>query len=241
MTYTNQAGANATFGNVVIAGTSAATTLASNLTIDSLTIAASDTLVSAGYSVDINGFGWVKGKFDASGGTGGTTNITVSGNWTLDSAGTFVSGSSTITFDGTLAQSVTTTGKTYNNLIVTNKTAAVSFTDDWTATVFQDTTPDSQLLFNPGSTYTVSGALTLTGAFNHRISLDTIGGSLTQFNFNIPVGVTVNYLTVRNSGVIGTHNIYVRKSVNRGNNKTDATPRWIFEDIGNSIWYGTMF
>lgn len=90
-------------------------------------------------------------------------NITLAGNWS--NSGTFTSGSNTVTFDGSSAQTLTSggtgTGQDFNNLTVNKGGGTLSLATnavdiDGTLTVTAGT-------FSPGSLATTAGALTVNG------------------------------------------------------------------------------
>src|SRR6185295_16215453 len=96
LTYRDNVGGT-NFGRLVIDPT---TTLGSDLTADSVHILTGDTLVTAGYEMDVNG-------------TNGRTTINVSGLWDM-TGGTFTNTLSTVIFDGT--STVTSQSKNFWNV-----------------------------------------------------------------------------------------------------------------------------
>jgi len=65
---------------------------------------------------------------------------------------------STVTFDANALQTVTSISETYNTITVTNASVAgVVFADAFTTANFTDITPSSNLTFNAGDTYTITG------------------------------------------------------------------------------------
>jgi len=93
---------------------------------------------------------------------------------------------------------------------------------------FQCTTAGKTLQFASGSTQTITGALTLTGASGNEITLVRSGGAgLDQWNININPGASssVKNVSVSNSNASG-ESITAVNSVLGGNNTN-----WIFETV----------
>src|SRR6185503_13419777 len=95
LTYRDNVGAT-NFGRLVIDPT---TTLGSDLTADSVHILTGDTLVTAGYEMDVNGTIDIDGSLNAAPGADGRTTINVAGLWDM-TGGTFTNTLSTVIFDG---------------------------------------------------------------------------------------------------------------------------------------------
>ncbi len=163
--------------------------------------------------------------------TANTSTINVSGNWT--NSDTFTAGTSTVNFDGAALQSVTAcsacTLGTFSTLQSSNASAAgVSFLDAFTTTNFTDSTAASKLTFKAGSTYTVSGTLTVDGTSGNEIVLlsDT---PATRFTLDVTGGAqTVAYVNVTDSQT-STNDITAYNATNvSGNDDGEATPHWVF-------------
>ena len=205
------------------------TTLASALTIDSITITAGDTLVTAGYSLDINGFGWVKGKLDSSGMTGGVTNVTVSGNWTVDPGATLTTGSSTVTFDGVAAQTSLLSGQSFNVMAVRNVSGGgVSMSDALRATTLT-ALPGATLKFKDGVTHTITGGFTVSGASGNLTILKSINDG-SPWTLALPDTASLTYTNIRDSSISATtkkaYCLKIRGCVDSGNNT-----KWIFRRL----------
>ncbi len=187
----------------------------------------------------------VDGNLTITGGTldtklGNNYAINVGGNWT--NADTFTPRSGTVIFDGAAAQSVTSGASAYNTLTSTNASASgVTFTDAFTAANVTDTTAGSRLTFNAGSTYTITGTLTVLGTLINNVQLlSSSAGS--RFTLDVTGSAqTVDYVSVKDSNA-STNNITARNSFDLGN--TDgpmAAPHWIFINPINSVLFGTDF
>ena len=86
----------------------------------------------------------------------GTSTWTVAGDWDNANSSTVLVGSSTVTFDGIAAQTVSSGAQTFYDLIVTNSSAYVTFDDAFETTDLTVTTPGASLRFADGLIYTVS-------------------------------------------------------------------------------------
>ncbi len=119
-----------------------------------LTISTSGTKTAAAALNVANGFTLSTGTF-----TGGAFSHSIGGNWSMAS-GTFTSTGTTIIFNGTAAQTITSTGS-FNNLTINNSSADISL----------------------GGNITVSGTLTftlgkiITGAYSLISSSGTVSGA----------------------------------------------------------------
>lgn len=158
------------------------------------------------------------------------SSVTVGGSFHINSSlGTFTTTGSTVTANGTALQTIQTNTKNFNNLNITNASAAgVQFLDGFTAANITDTTPGSRLTFKNGATYTVSGTMTLTGSSGNEISLlsDSAGVRFTLTPSGAPQ--TVSYVNVKDSQAT-TNNITANFSINSGGNDDAAgEPHWIF-------------
>ena len=125
-------------------------------------------------------------------------NITLAGNWT--NSGSFTANSSTVTLNGAAASTQIITGNTsFYNLYAT-------------------TTSARTINFASGSTTTVTGTWTATGASGQHISLGRDGGTGTnQWNIN-PTAWSVNYVTPSNSNNQAASPINPTNYTDGGNN-----------------------
>ncbi len=160
------------------------------------------------------------GTFDTS--ASGTNSITVGGDWSKDPPSTFVVNNSTVTFDGTGAQSVTTGGADWNEIEVTNSSSSgVTFSDNFTSTKLTCTTPDAHLTFKSGETFVISadGGLDLEGADGQPIVLSATNpgsqwtinpseGSWTVFDVDVKDSINADPLYINPSDSIDSGNNY---------------------------------
>ncbi len=172
-----------------------------------------------------------------------SSSISVSGNWTKAASGAFTANSGTVTFNGTSAQTVTTNNQTFYGLTVSNTHVnGVTFTDAWTATNFTDTTADSVLKFQNGTTYTISGTLNLNGTSGHPIVINTDDGSDANFVFDVTGGSpNLTNLTVNHANA-ATNNIRCLTSngcTDGGTNNTGGpAKKWLFVlERSNAIFF----
>ncbi|GEM_PF-3769849 len=123
-------------------------------------------------------------------------NLTLTGNWS--NSGTFTARLGTVTFNGASSSTISGSTTFYDlKCIIAGKT----------------------LNFESGSTQTVAGTLTLTGASGNLILLRRSGGAgLDQWSIKPQGTVSVSYVDVANSNNTGTDQIYADDSVNSGNN-----------------------
>ena len=162
------------------------------------------------------------GEIDA-----GNGSINATGDWS--NSGTFTAGTSAVTLDGTTAQSITSNSATYNDLVVTNSSGGgVTFTDDFSITDFTAITANTNLTFDGGSTYAITGTLDLNGqATGTEITLRSNAAS--AYTFDVQGGPQiVNYVDVQYSHAL-SNDITANNSINSGNNDDLlASPHWVF-------------
>ncbi|NOY71716.1 MAG: hypothetical protein GXP14_04970 [Gammaproteobacteria bacterium] len=142
---------------------------------------------------------------------------------------TLISTNSSVFLNGTAAQTVLSSGESFNNLIVTNaSTAGVRFLDALTTTNFTNTTAGSTLTFDTGSPHTVLGTLNLNGTNSSEIILQSdVAG--TRFTLDVTSGMqTVSYVNVTDAEA-SSNNIIANNSTSVSNNDdVDPSPHWIF-------------
>ncbi|UCG35640.1 MAG: DUF11 domain-containing protein [Candidatus Omnitrophota bacterium] len=169
------------------------------------------------------------GEIDA-----GNGSINVTGN--LSNAGTFTAGTSTVTLDGTAAQSITSNSATYNDFVVTNSSGAgVTFADAFSTTDFTAITANTNLTFDGASTYTITGTLDLNGqASGTEITLRSDAAS--AYTFDVQGGPqTVNYVDVQYCHA-SSNDITANNSINSGNNDDLlGSPHWVFASATATI------
>jgi len=141
---------------------------------------------------------------------GTNSTITVGGDFEIRDIGTgsqqatFTSANSTVTLNGTAAQTVLSSGASFNDLVVTNASGAgVSFLDALNTTNFTDTTAGSSLTFQSGVSHSISGAFTLSGASGNEIILRSDSGG-SQWGINITGTKAVDYVDVQDSDASGS-------------------------------------
>jgi hypothetical protein len=125
-TFTDNHSSKVNLGHVQVGASPGTTTLASDMLATDLTIPTLDTFNTKGYDVTVTDFFDCQGTCvldttdTAPNNEGDGTRITVGGNWTMSSSGTFTSTSSTVEFNGAANQTISTGGKSFNNLTVNN-------------------------------------------------------------------------------------------------------------------------
>ncbi|HEY7708504.1 MAG TPA: hypothetical protein VIG57_00550, partial [Candidatus Entotheonella sp.] len=128
--YYNDGVGGINLGRVVVDPT---TTLVSDFTADSLTILANDMLVTDGYEITLLGSMTILGTLDATGGTDGSSTITVGGTWDM-SAGNFYSAASTVIMNGTMAHSISSGSNDFENLYLNDGLVGYWKLDETTTT-----------------------------------------------------------------------------------------------------------
>jgi len=140
----------------------------------------------------------------------GALSFTVASNWTF-SGGTFNHSDGIVTFDSTGA-AVITGGTTFYDFVSSTGGKAFTFAD--------------------GSTQLVNHAFDFNGQDGNLITLNVVGGG-TDWNIQSNFGaLSVTYLNVSNSNVVGVtgHDINCTNctGVGQGNDDAGASPHWIF-------------
>ncbi len=145
---------------------------------------------------------------------------------------TLISTNSNIILNGTGAQAVTTNGKAFDTLTQTNASSAgVTFNDGFTVNQLTNTTPNSNMTFTSGETYTINNGVTLQGASGQLITLapSTAG---THWNFNLNSGATkaIDHVSVSWSDASGSHS--TQKRIDPSNSLDDGnTIDWFYKTI----------
>ncbi|VAW48249.1 hypothetical protein MNBD_GAMMA04-1207, partial [hydrothermal vent metagenome] len=138
-----------------------------------------------------------------------------------------ISTNSELILNGTAAQFVTTNGKAFDKLTITNPSVSgVTFNDGLTANTLTNTTPNSKLTFTSGETYTINSAVNLQGASGQPVTLEpTINGSRWNFVVNAGATKTLDHLAVSWSDASGTHS--TQKPMNPSNSvRTGSNIDW---------------
>ena len=176
--------------------------------------------------------------------TASSGTIKVGGDWI--NRGTFIHGGGTIELNGTALQQITAAGSDFYNLVQTNASGAgVTFLDNFTTTTLTNTTGNSTMTFNAGSTYNITGTggLTLTGTAGNLVTLvsSTPG---TVWNINPSgAGWSVDYVDVSDSFNSYEDPILPTNTVDNG-----TTINWFTSDFDTDeipdyyeyAYYGTL-
>ena len=200
-----------------------------------------NTYSTGGFALTVSGNIQVGAGSDSGTKTFNATNstVTVGGNIDIRSGTTaFTNTSSTVILNGAATQTVLMSGKSFNNLTITNASVGgVQLLDGFSAANFTDVTAASKIIFKAGATYAISGTLTLTGSSGNEIMLlsDSAG---TRFTLNITGGAqAVSYVSVKDSQS-STNSITASSSINvSGNDDLESAPHWIFEKIISGTIY----
>ncbi len=156
--------------------------------------------------------------------------LTISGNLTV-SSGTFVA-PATLTIGGNFT----------NNDIFTNNGGTVVFADASQPSVVSGsgaisfsnlsvTTPLKQLIFASGKAVSITGVLTLTGAYGYPVQINAT--SSTQWLVNKSGSSSVTYANIANSGCdSGTADITLDGTNQNGGNNG---PCWVFSDSQSTL------
>ncbi|MDH5729887.1 MAG: hypothetical protein OEZ58_12905, partial [Gammaproteobacteria bacterium] len=164
--------------------------------------------------------------------------IKVSGDWL--NAGSFTPGNSSLIFNGTSAQSVTSGVSNFYDVTVSNSTTplSVDFLDGFNLHDLNAITASSVLRFKGTANYTFSGALNINGqSTSTRINLLSDNTGVDKFTFTVPSVQSVDYVDVSDGDAAG-FDITANFSINSGNNdNAAASPHWIF----SSTIEGTVY
>ncbi len=142
----------------------------------------------------------------------GNSSVSCAGPWNLvdgSSSVTQNAGTSTVTFDGTGPQNITSGGSAFNSILISNTSADVTFMDDLTAANFTSNTPSASMKFNAGSTYTITD-LFLNGAPGGFITLDSTSathGPGDRWNLIVTGTQSLSYVIVSDSDASGGNQI----------------------------------
>ena len=188
-----------------------------NPPVNSSVIASDDLILSGALTTDANQTFGTGGNAVTIGGniansgilTANNSTIYIAGNYT--NSGTFTYGTSTVNLNGTGAQTFTAGGtdstKQLYNLVAANSSGngiGVTFADSLTINgSFTNTTIDSKLTFNAGSTYTFP-IIDLAGTDGHTILLRSSASS--AWNLNVDADSVVHYIDAAYSNANHTIN-----------------------------------
>lgn len=151
----------------------------------------------------------------------GSASVFCQGPWNLiNNMGTVTQnpGSSTVNFNGTAAQTITSNNQSFNNLTITNSHAnGVTFADATTisGTLTATNSNVKKMIFNAGSTYTIKN-LNIEGNHTTRPTIVSSSAGLT-FNISDLSGTkTVSYVDVKDC--VASSEIVASESRDSGNN-----------------------
>ena len=247
---------------VVISNGTFDPTMPSAQTFNNLEVQAGAVLSIATYGLTVNADTTVAGTIIATGSeTIAVSNLTVSGALTLAgtetvliagnanfTGGTFTKASSHAILNGSIAQTLTSAGQSFNTLTVSNSSALVTFADAVQVTTYESRSADVTYggnltatsfyvysasgvvthTFNAGSTYTM-GELWLYGSVGNVQNL--VSSSSSAWNLNVSSVASVSYVDVEYSDASGGIEILAQNSTDSGNNVN-----WNFGPF--SIWTG---
>ena len=149
---------------------------------------------------------------------GNNFNLSVGRNWSKNAAGGFTAGTGTVFFTGATTALITGS-TTFNN--------------------FSCTATGKTLQFTAGSTQTISGTLTVTGAAGAANLISLVSSSLgSPWVLDCASPQTVTFALVRDGNVL-TSDITANTSRNDGGNDDTVSPRWIFTP-STLTWTGAV-
>ena len=167
----------------------------------------------------------------------GNHSINLANNW--NNSGSFVARSGTVMLDGAANQQMTTGGGAFATIVVANgSSSSVEFFDSFSVMNLIDNTPNSVLIFEAGSTTTITNNLSLNGQSTaSRIILDSSDGA-TRFNFDVTGGVRqVDFVNVSNAESL-SNNIRTRQSTQGANTDAEENPpHWTFGPLRGAIMF----
>ncbi|MBF0533114.1 MAG: hypothetical protein HQL23_08490 [Candidatus Omnitrophica bacterium] len=184
-----------------------ASTLASDVNFDTVTVDSSGSLVTAGYGMTVAGDVSISGSLDASAGAGGTSLISVGGSWT-NSGGVFTPGVSSVTMTASLTTTTVTANAsagTFYNLLFNSSTGGWTLQDNLaangTVTVLNSDINGNGVNFN-------NNAVNVTGDFIAS------GGKITAGAATMTLGA--NWLSGAGSFAAGTSTeVFTASATNR--------------------------
>lgn len=202
--------ANLTAANnvTITSGTLDISTNANTLTATGSLTVGGGSLTATNGNIDANSHVVISSGTLTAPGSGKT--FTVAGNWTNTAgAAFFVHSGGTVTFDPAAATTISISGtNTFNGLTSTAAGATIQFKD--------------------GDTQTVAGTLTLYGSDGNLLTVKSTVDN-TDWNISVSAAQSTQFLSVRDSEVLGSADITCFNCTNvSGNDNAAASPRWVF-------------
>ena len=148
------------------------------------------------------------------------------------SGGELVRAASTVVMGGATAQTLTGGGAVFNNVTVTNNSAAVTFAGGLTSTVFVCQTPGAALTFEKDAVFACAN-LTLTAPTNNRIVLRSSQNGQ-QWKLNVSGWSAVRGVDAQDSDASGGLKIWAKQSLGASANNTN----WDFSTW--RVWNGAV-
>ncbi|PIR50106.1 hypothetical protein COU79_01245, partial [Candidatus Peregrinibacteria bacterium CG10_big_fil_rev_8_21_14_0_10_54_7] len=205
LTFENETRANVGF--VQMGASPDTITLSGALAADRVVVGTGDVLVTNGYDLSVGTGGLtIYGVLNADDSGSNITQITLSGSWIASGTGDFLSGHSSVLFDGTAGSyQITSSGAFYD--LVLNGTGAT-----WTGNGTVDINGDLTLsagTFNAPSTLTLSGSLThgANATFSHNSGVFQLDGDTQTLS-----GTTAFYTLKKIAGVTSTLTFSAREN-----------------------------
>jgi len=158
--------------------------------------------------------------------TASSGTIKVGGDWTNN--GAFTHGGGTVELNGTALQQITAAGVNFNNLVQTNGSGAgVRFMDGFSTASLTNSTGNSTMTFNAGSTYDItdSSGLTLTGTAGNLVTLASSSPGTDWIISPSGFSWSVDYVAVSDSVNTNPSPIFPTNSADNG-----TTINWFDED-----------
>jgi hypothetical protein len=205
-------------------------TAAGTITANDVTVASSATLTLGG-TLDINddfvNFGTT---------TLGANTVTIAGDWYNDATiGSISAGTSTVMFDGTATQTITSGGNAFNNISNTNTTSTITLVDGLSANgTFTNSTGTFSLgsqSFSITGLFTNNGTIRLAGSNIITLSAGNDIDSGTWEYFGNGTGSSVNH-TIQDFGTNDYYNLII--------NDVSASNSDTFQLGGNLKVAGTL-
>ncbi|MCM8790746.1 MAG: hypothetical protein NC938_03490 [Candidatus Omnitrophica bacterium] len=166
-------------GHVVVGSSPDTVILTSDLNAIDLTISAEDWLATDGYDITLSHFLTIYGGLDASRGTDADTIITLGGDWT-NSGGAFTADNSTVIFNGTSANTITSNADDNSNHF-------------------------NNVIFAPGSNYTLADPLYVDGdlAIQKESGISAGAPGSWPESYSYRKTITIDHAKVGTGGVSG--------------------------------------